>query len=268
MKFVNILSGVFLTGLFLISTTNVQAYEVEPDVVKLEDLSIQNSTKDSEIYTYVKKDGTYAENPAVVIETEVSNEDFIDFKINISDTLDNSDKTLKIDNDFDTIKVIDKSNNTVESEFTFFDIKDEDGNSLNDNVISQTVDGNSIIQRVDVTDIQSTLSATAYKSGAYSYSHYFSSSKWITRTDGVSLSIQPKSTLTAGASNPNYGAIRASDSWNRIIEKHSKNSKWKNTTSMKSQYICHYNYAKSVKTPWNLEPWRTGTANLKNLCNP
>lgn len=268
MKSIKILSGLFLSGLFFISTTHVKAEEIKLDEVKLEEVKIENSTNDSEIYTYIEKDGTYSENQAIVIEAEVRNKDFIDFKMAISDVMDNSDKKLEIDNDFNTIEVVDEAKNIVETEISFFDIEDENGNDLTDRVISQTVDGNNITQRVDVSGIQGTLTATAYASGAYSYSHYFSSSKWITRTDGISLSIQPKSTLTAGTSNPNYGAIRASDSWNRIVEKHSKDSKWKNTSSMKSQYICHYNNAKSFKTPWNLEPRRTGTATLKNLCNP
>lgn len=102
------------------------------------------------------------------------------------------------------------------------------------------------------------------------FSQYYSSSKWITRNGKVSLSLQPKK--PAYQEPPGMaGAHLQKYRWEVVKNKHSKDSKWKNTASMKAQLNCHADYPKKFKTPWNIEPWRTETNYHKVVlkgCNP
>ncbi|MCU4842078.1 MULTISPECIES: DUF2599 domain-containing protein [Bacillus cereus group] len=102
---------------------------------------------------------------------------------------------------------------------------------------------------------------------SYAFSQYFSSGNWITRDGMVSLSLEPTSVLTKLIVNR---AIRT-DSWNKVKDTFSMDDQWGNTSSMQNQYLCHYDFAKSFKTPWNLEPHRPDVGYLKTVaatCNP
>lgn len=63
----------------------------------------------------------------------------------------------------------------------------------------------------------------------------------------------------------NHGWSAAFDS---LYYKHSDDSRWSNTYSLRDQFICHYNFARQFKSPWNLETWRPGGAGFGNRCNP
>ncbi|CDO03088.1 hypothetical protein BN988_01588 [Oceanobacillus picturae] len=102
------------------------------------------------------------------------------------------------------------------------------------------------------------------------FSQYYSSSKWITRSGVVSLSLQPKK--PAYDEPPGMaGAHLLKYRWKVVYDKHKNSSKWKNTASMKAQLNCHADYPKKFKTPWNIEPHRTETNYHKVVakgCNP
>lgn len=64
---------------------------------------------------------------------------------------------------------------------------------------------------------------------------------------------------------------RAKYAWQAVYEKFSKDPQWKNTQSMKDQFMCHYHWAQHKgwgTEPWNLEPHRPEGANIWNKCNP
>ena len=48
-----------------------------------------------------------------------------------------------------------------------------------------------------------------------------------------------------------------------LYEKHKNGYQWKNTESMKKQFICHV-YKVFFKFEWNIEPWRV---KVGILCN-
>ncbi|MGH1839660.1 DUF2599 domain-containing protein [Enterococcus gallinarum] len=251
-----VLKDVVLGVLFLGLSFSTVAYgeEANSKITLNSDIVVSNLT--TVVSTDINKVTTENGDSAEIV-ANVNNLETLEIRMKI----DNAE-SLEIDKDFNVIKIANS-----DEKLSFFDVVDEHGNNLNDKVITETVEGNNIIQTLNVSDVQGDVVATAYAKGAFSYSHYFNWSKWITRDKKKSLSISPKSSLTGGTSNPNYNAIRASDSWDRIVEKHGKDGNWSNTSGMKSQYICHYNWAK-LKTPWNIEPWRKGNANAGNLCNP
>lgn len=92
------------------------------------------------------------------------------------------------------------------------------------------------------------------------FSNCFHSVKWITRNGVVSLSINPKSyiaTVNIGNDRAEYVRyLRAKYAWRIIVNKYSRDRRWKNTKMMEKQYWCHVGYG-AIKTPWNLEPHRT-----------
>jgi|SRR5690625_368811 len=102
------------------------------------------------------------------------------------------------------------------------------------------------------------------------FSQYYSSSKWIKRSTGMSLSLNPKK--PAWQTPPGMaGAHLQKYRWDVVYKKHGKSKNWKHTASMKAQLHCHADYPKKLKTPWNIEPWRT-TSNYAKVvakaCNP
>lgn len=106
---------------------------------------------------------------------------------------------------------------------------------------------------------------------SYTYSQYFSSASWITRSGMISLSVQPKNLVLKASGSPNVTAAIRTDSFNKLQARHSGDSKWKNTSSMRNQYLCHVDLAQRFKTPWNLEPHRPTVSyakTLKAFCNP
>lgn len=56
--------------------------------------------------------------------------------------------------------------------------------------------------------------------------------------------------------------------WNAVLYISSFWRYWKNTSSMKAQFMCHLNLAIFTDPEWNLEPDRTGTPSALNSCNP
>ena len=96
------------------------------------------------------------------------------------------------------------------------------------------------------------LEPTVYiQTRASSFKH-FKSISWISRSDGISLSVMPNSPFT----------ISKESAWSEIykfIQYHPMYTQVKNDTkqtSMYNQFVCHADFAKGFKTPWNLEPWR------------
>ncbi|OFL49592.1 MULTISPECIES: DUF2599 domain-containing protein [unclassified Nosocomiicoccus] len=102
------------------------------------------------------------------------------------------------------------------------------------------------------------------------FSNYYSSGSWITRSGKISLSLYPKNIAYAKPSNAIVRAHYVKYRWDTVYNKYKNNSRWKNTASMKAQLNCHADYAKGLKTPWNLEPWRKQTNYaivLRHSCN-
>ncbi|TYR81125.1 DUF2599 domain-containing protein [Priestia megaterium] len=113
--------------------------------------------------------------------------------------------------------------------------------------------------------------AAASSSIPTTFSGYYSSSGWITRTEGISLSLYPKAPAYQKSSNPIAQAQLEKYRWEVVYNKYKNDKRWKNTNSMKGQLRCHAEVAKGVKTPWNIEPYRTTTNYAKILakgCNP
>lgn len=172
----------------------------------------------------------------------------------------------------------------VEEEKGVFSIFDEDGNYNNTIAVmgiqneenqqlpikEVLIEDERIAIEFDTSSVTGETQILAAKA-SNPYSYYFSKGSWITRSGKVSLSLTPKAAWVRIArtnSNPNASNALRVDSWRKVLSKYSSNSRWKNTTSMKSQYDCHINWAGMIKVPWNIEPWRTGKASALNLCNP
>lgn len=100
------------------------------------------------------------------------------------------------------------------------------------------------------------------------YFDYFSSSNWMTRSDGVTLSIYWKDYLFEGTGN--VVMYKAGKAWTALKNVHGNDSNWKNTDSMEAQFHCHVSNAGKLKKPYNIEPWRTETnmaVLIKCKCN-
>lgn len=110
------------------------------------------------------------------------------------------------------------------------------------------------------------LEPTVYiQTRASSFKH-FKSISWISRSDGISLSVMPNSPFT----------ISKESAWSEIykfIQYHPMYTQVKNDTkqtSMYNQFVCHADFAKGFKTPWNLEPWRQDKGYwgfVRGVCN-
>lgn len=141
--------------------------------------------------------------------------------------------------------------------------KDSDGNDIE---TYYEIKGSCIVQHVKHIGENATYPIVA--DPTMTFSSCFDSGKWITRNGVVSLSLKPNSTLrmsmvTGSSSMKQY-------SWEAVKAKFSGSSKWKNTSSMKMQYECHW-YLAIAKSEFNLEPSR-GSTNWANMiahaCNP
>ena len=98
---------------------------------------------------------------------------------------------------------------------------------------------------------------------------YFKSVLWLERSDGISLSSNPKSPFT----------IAKEASWQELVryfQYHPYYTQEPNSSkymSMYHQYVCHADLAKGLKTPWNIEPWKEDKGywgfvnNFPNVCN-
>ena len=100
----------------------------------------------------------------------------------------------------------------------------------------------------------------------YELEYYFDYVAWITRADGISLSLDPKDSV-----RNNY--TLADEAWETLSSPSygfALSSNWTNEESLENQYYCHVQLARS-KAYWNLEPWRpvvSWSTMLESLCNP
>lgn len=95
---------------------------------------------------------------------------------------------------------------------------------------------------------------------------HFNSISWISRSEGISLSVMPKKPYS----------ISKEAAWQEIykfIQYHPKFTEIKNETKLMStynQFVCHADFARGFKTPWNLEPWKKDKGYwgfVGNACN-
>lgn len=103
------------------------------------------------------------------------------------------------------------------------------------------------------------------------FSDYYSSSKWVKRSNGITLSLYPKKNAWQKPSNPIVQAHLHKYRWQVVYNKHKGSKNWNNTASMRAQLHCHADIVKNKKTPWNIEPWRKTSnyaAVVKAACNP
>lgn len=81
--------------------------------------------------------------------------------------------------------------------------------------------------------------------GASTYT-YFHSMSWISRSDGINLSLNPKNSVRLNILNVSPG-------WEEVKKWMSSSPNWYNESSLNGQYWCHYYFA-GTKTNWNLSP--------------
>lgn len=132
--------------------------------------------------------------------------------------------------------------------------------SISNNKIRQVFGNNLNMNDVSIEFEIHTLQTTAER--ANSFNDSFSKSEWITRADGVSLSLYPIYAFPTNALM--YAA------WDTVVAKHGGDNQWSNESGMKDQFHCHNDFA-SAKRPWNLEPWRPDVGYLATVaagCNP
>ena len=104
------------------------------------------------------------------------------------------------------------------------------------------------------------------------YWDYFQSAYWLTRDDGITLSLYYTTYLFEGnGNNPNVLMYKAGLAFDALYNHWRSNSNWNNTDSMSAQFHCHVTTIGQLKKPWNIEPWRT-ESNLALViaagCNP
>lgn len=97
------------------------------------------------------------------------------------------------------------------------------------------------------------------------YMTFFSKVEWIKRSGVWSLSLTPREAF-----------FDYNTAWNHVKNEFKNDTQWANSgnstvdSSMYNQYVCHYKYAGTLKTPWNLEPSRVdkGYSNfVSSACN-
>ena len=142
--------------------------------------------------------------------------------------------------------------------------KDANGNSVE---TYYTVDGNTIIQHVNHKNVKN-IQYPIVADPLLTFKSCFKSGKWITRNGVVSLSLKPNGTLRMSMLQGSSSMRKYS--WSAVVSKFKNSKNWKNTSSMKDQYYCHWYFA-FYKSEFNLEPSRKSTnwANMiSHLCNP
>ena len=103
------------------------------------------------------------------------------------------------------------------------------------------------------------------------YNHYFKSTKWVNRPDGITLSCTYKEEgMFLKGATANAQAANVNNAFRLLKNKHGKDKQWKNTESMLAQFHCHAVTIGKIKNPWNIEPWRTETnvVVISKRCNP
>lgn len=167
------------------------------------------------------------------------------------------------DNKMDGSILIMKDEDTIIGAIGIPWAKDADGNEVE---TYYEISGDKIIQHVK--HLGRNVKYPIVADPVISFKSCFKSGKWITRKGVVSLSLKPNATLRASMITGSSSMRKYS--WNSVKSKFSSSKKWKNTTSMKNQYECHWYFA-SYKSEFNLEPSRPTTtwANMvAKLCNP
>lgn len=101
---------------------------------------------------------------------------------------------------------------------------------------------------------------------SYAIAQYFNYAAWVTRADGVTLSLDPKDAVRTNKTEKDsaWGVLSSP------TQGFGSHSNWKNTQTMNWQFDCHYWFAES-KDYWNIEPWRTAGSYVEvvaNKCNP
>jgi hypothetical protein len=134
--------------------------------------------------------------------------------------------------------------------------------------------GNTLVHGVaEGQDVAYPVNISVNAARAYTIGHYFTSYSASPNSSGYKVSLTPNwSNLYASGTPAGFSSHKAA-SWSAVYNYYYTNSWWKNTACMKSQYECHYNYCTSFGPydycdTWDLETWRTGTANSSNSCNP
>lgn len=87
--------------------------------------------------------------------------------------------------------------------------------------------------------------------GEGSYYTYFSSSTWVYRDDGWTLSITPTNYLRWS-----FSSDVCESAFSALMDVHQYDENWYNVSSLKEQFECHFWKAKA-KSTWNIEPYRT-----------
>lgn len=135
-----------------------------------------------------------------------------------------------------------------------------------------TVTGGHKITEDDIEEFKTYYQAEKYeRAGGYS-SYFKSSTGWVNRPDGITLSCHYyPSSMYVGGDNPNVKAAKFATAFRLLKERHGSSPHWRNTASMEAQFLCHAFTIGGLKNPWNIEPWRT-EANLSRViargCNP
>lgn len=112
-------------------------------------------------------------------------------------------------------------------------------------------------------------STLAKSINSHTYSDYFITSRWISRNGEIALHMLVKPLLYE--TNGNIRMAHANRAFYLLKNRHSSDSRWRNTTSMEVQFHCHVLGAAAVKTDWNIEPHRTTTnlaVTMAYRCNP
>lgn len=105
----------------------------------------------------------------------------------------------------------------------------------------------------------------------YTFSDFFfSTSGFITRPEGVSLSLKVNKNANGWYIN-DTGTDILDTSWSVVYNKYSPYGNWYNTDGLYKQYRCHLNYVWIWQTSWEIEPWRPNVSyqdTVTALCNP
>lgn len=200
-----------------------------------------------------------------VVDTSSSNEVNLDVLL---EGINGISAELDGENVFSIYDSVNGYNSSLSLMLTYID--DNTGEVKQAQVHEPFIENPKISYTIDTSDVNGDLTIATARS-VNSFSYYFQSSKWISRSGVISLSLSPKQSwvrTVVHGDNPNASASLKNDSWQTVLNNYSGHSNWRNTSSMRSQYMCHVHWAGYWKTPWNLEPHRTGTAIASNSCNP
>lgn len=147
--------------------------------------------------------------------------------------------------------------------------KDSNGNNVNTHY---KISGNELIQIVEHKNQNLSYPIIA---DPMVFSDYFSSGSWINRDGLISLSLVPNLYLRGIMASAYSGGYIVSNSikqasWATVAHCFQNSSYWSNTTGLRDQFYCHFNFA-FFKSQFNLEPSRPNVgydATVRSSCNP